>query len=156
MVTLAILAIVAAIAIPAYDSYITESKRTAARSNAEPLRLALENYWLDNGSYPAFAGNTAKWDPTDNNARTLQTGGTPPLGWQPSGDEDQFIYTVTTDNATNSWSILVESVSNSNIWARIDKTASGRMVSCYDDTSGVANPNAPCPGAAGSGAGSAP
>jgi type IV pilus assembly protein PilE len=142
MIVIAILAILSAIAIPAYNGYMLESKRAAARSNAEPLRLALESYWLDNGTYPAFTGGEANWDP--NGTKTLETEGSPALNWHPSGDEDQYIYTV--DVNGDSWGILVENKNDDTAWARVQKGADGRMSSCYDDTDGATTGACPAAG----------
>ena len=84
MVAVAIIAIVAAIAIPSYTGYITTSRNAAARANIEPLRLALEDHWLDNGTYVA-----GTWDPSG--AQTLESGA---MGWSPDGDDDKFVYIV--------------------------------------------------------------
>ena len=91
MIAVAIIAILAGIAIPAYNNYIREARLGSARMNVEPLRLALEDHWLDNGSYTAY--NNLKWDPKTN-VTTLAG-----VGWRPDGDDDQFSYTVT-GNAT--------------------------------------------------------
>lgn len=91
MVTIGILAVLAAIAIPAYNGYITTSRQGAARANLEPLRLAEEDYWLDNGTYVAGV-----WVPTG--SKTLETG---VLGWRPDGDDDKFDYAVTVSGADN-------------------------------------------------------
>ncbi len=93
IVTVGILAILAAIAIPAYNGYIATARQGAAESNLDPLRLAEEDYWLDNGTY--IAGN---WIP--GGSKTLETGN---LGWKPDGDDNKFNYQVTisgTDTTT--------------------------------------------------------
>ena len=51
MVTLAILGVLAAIAIPAYNGYITTAKMTEAENNLAALRLAEEEYYLENNAY---------------------------------------------------------------------------------------------------------
>ncbi len=85
MITLAILAILTAIAVPAYQGYISESRMTEARNNVAALKLAEEEYYLENNAY--FAGaDTA----------TLQTssGGL----WKATGDDKgnvNFDYAVT-------------------------------------------------------------
>ncbi len=100
VIAMAILAIIAAIAIPAYNGYISQSRISAAAANLEPLRLAEEDYWLDNGTYVA-----GSWDP--DGSKTLETGA---LGWKPDGDENNFTYTVTagsTGDIKTSYSITV-------------------------------------------------
>ncbi len=92
MIAVAILAIITGIAIPLYSGYIKESKLGAARANVEPLRTALEDYWLDNGTYTDDASTATRdevWEP--NGTKTLESG---TLGWKPEGDNDKFIYVV--------------------------------------------------------------
>ncbi len=135
MIVVAILSILGAIAIPAYNGYLYESKLATARANVEPLRLALESHWLDNGSYADFDGLV--WDPSG--AQTLDAD---PTNWHPSGDEGQYKYTVDAD--ADNWGVLVENVNDGRAWARVEKGGSGNMTSCYGDTDG-ATTNA-CPG----------
>lgn len=100
MITVAILVVIAGIAIPAYNGYIREARLSAARANLEPLRVALEDYRIDNNTY--LAGS---WDPSGN--KTLQTGA---LGWKPDGDEGQYVYSVSAagnGSITNSYTITV-------------------------------------------------
>ena len=97
MITLAVLTVLAGIAIPAYNGYIRETRLATARTNIEPLRIALEDFWLENSTY----GNTDGTDRAEvwvpNGANTLTSGS---LGWKPDGDEDQFNYSVIA-NATS-------------------------------------------------------
>jgi type IV pilus assembly protein PilE len=51
MVVTAIIAILAAIAVPAYDSYITRGKITEATSNLGGLRVQMEQFYQDNRKY---------------------------------------------------------------------------------------------------------
>lgn len=51
LITLAILGILAAIAIPAYNGYITTAKMSEAQNNLSALRLAEEENFLENNSY---------------------------------------------------------------------------------------------------------
>jgi Tfp pilus assembly protein PilE len=98
----AVLAIIVGIAIPAYEGYIREARLGVARSNAEPLQIALEDYWLDNGTFADVDGD--EWDPTDG-TETLLTGD---LKWEPEGDEDKIIYAVSA--GTNTYTITVTHV----------------------------------------------
>jgi len=94
MIAVAILAIIAAIAIPAYNGYITEARSGAARANLENLRLAVEDYFLDNGSYAALNGD--QW--LFSGAKTLTT---EELGWAPERpSEHRFDYAVTAGATT--------------------------------------------------------
>ncbi len=51
LITMAILGILAAIAIPAYNGYITTAKMSEAQNNLAALRLAEEEYFLENNAY---------------------------------------------------------------------------------------------------------
>ena len=63
LITLAILGIVTAIAIPAYNGYITTAKMTEAQNNLAALRLAQEEFFLENNRY--FTGATTAAIATD-------------------------------------------------------------------------------------------
>lgn len=87
LIAVAVIAILSAIAIPAYEGYITSSRQNTARINARTLALFMENYYERQcdtgactykigtasppysyvpGSTPAWA-NQLGWDPTDGN-----------------------------------------------------------------------------------------
>jgi type IV pilus assembly protein PilE len=120
MVTIAVLAVIAALALPAYTGYIKESQLGAARMNADSLRLYLEDYRLDNGTY--IVGGDTSYDKNE-----LETN----FGWRPDGDKAQYSYAVTA--GTNTWSITIEHLSSGN-WIRCED----RMNSCCDiDTAGA-------------------
>jgi len=51
MVTVAIIAILAAVALPSYTAYITRSKLAEATSNLLAMRTKMEQYYQDNRSY---------------------------------------------------------------------------------------------------------
>jgi type IV pilus assembly protein PilE len=53
MITVAIVAIIAAVALPNYTDYVTRSKIVEAKTNLSDMRTRLEQYFLDNRSYPA-------------------------------------------------------------------------------------------------------
>ena len=59
MVTLAILGVITAIAIPAYTGYITTAKMTEGRNNLAALRLAQEEFFLENNNYFQATGWSA-------------------------------------------------------------------------------------------------
>lgn len=90
MIVAAILGILAMIAIPAYQGYIATGRQATARANIEPLRIAIEDYRLDNMAAGYTALNGLKWEP--GGTKTLETG---VLGWKPDGDRDEFNYAVT-------------------------------------------------------------
>ena len=53
MITVAIVAILAAVALPSYTDYVTRSKIVEATSSLTDMRMRLEQYFLDNRQYPA-------------------------------------------------------------------------------------------------------
>ncbi len=59
LLVIAILAILAAIAIPTYLGERTKAARTEAQTNLTSLRLILEQYYAENGCYYKSGGNCA-------------------------------------------------------------------------------------------------
>jgi prepilin-type N-terminal cleavage/methylation domain-containing protein len=72
LVTLAILAILAAIAYPMYTGYMTGSKRTEAKTNLQSLRLLIEQYYAENGKYcPDASCNSKTYTYTEDDSGTI-------------------------------------------------------------------------------------
>ncbi len=94
MITIAILSIIVAIAIPAYNGYVREARLTSARINIEPLRLALEDHWLDNGAFVQ-----GEWIPGQSGNQTLADSNV--LGWHPDGDKGKYDYSVSFVGGSN-------------------------------------------------------
>lgn len=68
MITVAIVAILASIALPAYNDYITRGRLTEAISNLADMRVKLEQFFQDNRTYVgACAANTVAPLPTGQN-----------------------------------------------------------------------------------------
>ncbi len=115
MIVVAILAILAGIAIPTYNGYVSQSRISSARANVEPLRLALEDYWLNNGQFVADGTNANwVWNPLTG-VRTLQTG---PLNWTPDpNDSNNYIYDVTVANVSgvNTYNITVTHIDGGSV-----------------------------------------
>jgi len=118
MVVIAIISVIAAIAIPAYNGYITETRLGVARVNADSIRLFLEDFQLDNGTYKA-GGNTS-FDTAALNAS---------FNWTPDGDGGAYDYAVI-NVTTNSYDILV--THDDGDWIR----CVNRMNSCCDSRGG--------------------
>jgi type IV pilus assembly protein PilE len=57
MVVGVIVAVLAAVALPSYADYIQRSKISEAITNLSDMRTRLEQFYLDNRSYPAAPGN---------------------------------------------------------------------------------------------------
>jgi len=84
MITAAVMAMLAAIAIPSYNGYIDSSKHGAALTNAELMQPFVDNYFYENGTY--LAGT---YDP-GGDVTTLPNA----FGWRPDGDNNQYRYNV--------------------------------------------------------------
>ena len=95
MIVIAILAIVSAVAIPAYTGYMTTARMTEAKNNIAALRLAEEEYFLENNDYFYKEGTNAQL--------STASGGL----WTATGSEGvvNFTYTIS-DSGGNSYSIL--------------------------------------------------
>ena len=53
MITVAVIAIIAAVALPSYFDYVTRSRLVEARANLADMRTRMEQFFLDNRTYPA-------------------------------------------------------------------------------------------------------
>ena len=93
MVTIVIVAILAAIAVPSYQQYIMRGKITEATSNLSSVRLQLEKYYADNRNYGTTgAGTCGVAVPTGANARYFTITCTP---GSPDAGGGYQTYTVT-------------------------------------------------------------
>jgi len=126
MIAVAILAIVSAIAIPAYNGYTREARLGAARVNADSIRIFLEDFQLDNGTYKAGGNTTFTTAQLDTH-----------FNWKPDGDNGVFSYSVV-NVTTNSYDILVEHTASGD-WVRCEN----RMNNCCDGK--AADSSAACP-----------
>ena len=52
MIVVAIIGILAAVAIPAYQDYVIKAKLSKVQSTLDPVKLALAMYFQENGSFP--------------------------------------------------------------------------------------------------------
>lgn len=93
MIVIAILAIVSAIAIPAYNGYITSARMSEAKNNISALKLAQEEYFLENNDY--FDGTSA----ADLNTNS---GGL----WTVAGGEGGVNFTYNVSTTATGYSIL--------------------------------------------------
>ena len=59
MITVAVIAILAAVALPNYIEYVTRSKLVEAKTNLSDMRTRLEQYFLDNRTYPGSCADYA-------------------------------------------------------------------------------------------------
>jgi len=59
MIVVAIIGILAAVAIPAYQDYVTKAKLSKAQATLAPLKTALGVYAQENGKYPVSVATSA-------------------------------------------------------------------------------------------------
>ena len=92
MVTVAIIGILAAIAVPSYSEYIKQTHLNTAEQKAVHLQMLLNDYWEDNETY--VSGNDTAlqaklgWHTGDNNITSKVEAGS-------AGIETSFIITIT-------------------------------------------------------------
>lgn len=94
MIAMGVLAVVAAIAIPAYNGYIAESRKTEGWNNLAAIKLAQEEYFLENNRY----------FPDTDGATVSTTANTLSAYWQPNEtiDNDRnFNYSVYTSSGND-------------------------------------------------------
>ena len=87
----AVIAILAAVAIPTYNGYITTSRENTAIANALSIKPYLEEFYLETGSY--IKGSDTSYDRADLTSY---------FGWSADLDDD-WTYTVTA--SVDNWSI---------------------------------------------------
>lgn len=85
----ALIAILAAIALPAYNGYVNRSKIKTAQADLVALSLNFENYYQRKLAYP-----------TTNYANTAAMKGAFP-GWSPASNSAEFTFASTGSSATD-------------------------------------------------------
>ena len=95
MITVGIIAVLAAFALPAYNAYITTAEQGQLISNMETMAVFQEDFLLRNGSYAVNLANNAAIEAA--------------IGWEPRADDgitysiaagDGSTYSVTATNAS--------------------------------------------------------
>ena len=129
MVTVAVVAVITAIAVPAYRGYIKEGHFATMRSTMDGMRTVVEEFRLENGSYiPGGYGAGSQISNADI---------TSAFGWQPSGDIGNYLFTVAVQsNSYDIWGTF----SAGDVWVRCDN----RFSNCCDSDGGGAATSA-CP-----------
>ncbi|HEX8592782.1 MAG TPA: prepilin-type N-terminal cleavage/methylation domain-containing protein [Pseudomonas sp.] len=98
LVTIAIVGILASIALPAYDSYVTKSKLKSAQADLVALSLVLENRFQRQLVYPTTtASSTAETKCVSATGTTSCTAAA--SAWLPS-QADSFTYKIVTATTT--------------------------------------------------------
>ena len=113
MITIAIIGILSAIALPAYNGYIETSQMGTAKQNAVSLAGFEDTYFYENDTY--LAGTYVPGGTDDLTAA---------LEWKPSGDNDKFKYVVaagTCGDITQCYSITVSHISNATITQTVSR-----------------------------------
>jgi len=90
MIAVAIIGLLAGIAIPSYNSYITSTAESVGRHNIDTLRIFEENYRIEFGSYLSGVHTAGS---ASSNLTTV-------LKWNPD-DNDVYTYTVTAGSTGN-------------------------------------------------------
>lgn len=106
VITVAIIAVVSAIAIPAYNGYIETARMTEAKNNIAALKLAEEEFFLENNTY--FHNNS------DNNNGNLETNS---QGlWKATGGEGGAInFNYSVSSSSTSFSIIATGKSGTRV-----------------------------------------
>lgn len=100
MIAIAIIGILAAIALPAYNNYLQTAREGVLLNNVSTMRIFQEDFRLRTGNYSAFT-----FDP-DSPADT-------PIGWRPDDDGNGVTYVVTVDG--NSYTVVATDESGTSI-----------------------------------------
>jgi prepilin-type N-terminal cleavage/methylation domain-containing protein len=129
MIAMAVLAVVASIAVPAYVGYISTARLNTMEYNMRSLRALLEDERLETGSY-GTVGATLVESTTDSDLSG------PPYRWEPDSNLSEYSFTVSivSVNTYDAWAIHTPS----GTWRRCDN----RMSVCCDGSD--ATPTA-CP-----------
>ncbi len=112
MVTVGIVGILAAVALPSYNAYIKTSLTGAAAANGANLAIFLDSFFYENESY--LEGS---YVPPSTDTLTAE------LGWQPQ-DDDNFSYVITagsTSSIDTSYKLTVTYIEDPSITAVIER-----------------------------------
>ncbi len=94
MITIAILGIITAVAIPAYNGYLTTARMAEAKNNIAALKLAEEEYYLENNDY--------FYDTSDDNDNLADASGNL---WTATGSDNGVNFTYTISGSGNAYTI---------------------------------------------------
>lgn len=125
MVTVAIIAILAAIALPSYSDYLIRGNITEATSNLADFRVRLEQWYQDNRAYngTALAAHPCNNPPTAAHfsftctPAAALTATTYTLSATGSGNMNGFVYTIDQSNVRATTGAPTGWTSNAACWA---------------------------------------
>lgn len=96
MITVAIIGILAAIALPAYSNYVIRGKLVAMTNTLAAARTAMEQYFLDNRTYLSTGtGSTAVTSPCSDTATWVKSWGAYTLSCSPAPTATTYTLVVT-------------------------------------------------------------
>lgn len=122
MITVAIVAILASVALPAYNDYLLRGRLAEAHGELVAMRARLETYFLDNRTYvgACAAGTVAPLPTTGRFAYSCPTLTGTTYVVQASGVAAQgtggFTYTINQDNARATTSVPAGWTANATCW----------------------------------------
>jgi prepilin-type N-terminal cleavage/methylation domain-containing protein len=124
MIVIAIIAIIGAIAVPAYQGYVRESRLSAMRMNLDTLRIAVEAFRLDR--------TNANYGPTQ--AYNTVAAVSNMFGWKP--DSNAYAYAVSITSAAEPTYRLCAARNDTgaatDTWIRCTRAAGGTY-SCFEE-----------------------
>ncbi len=111
MVTVAIIAILAAIAVPSYQNYVISGKIPQATNNLASMRVKLEQYFQDNRTYvgACMTGTIAPLPTADNFTYSCPTLTATTFTVQAAGNGSMSGFTYTIDESNNKTTTAVPS-----------------------------------------------
>ena len=88
MIVVAIIGILAAVAIPAYQDYVVKAKLSKVQSTLDPIKTAMSLFYQENGGFPVGTETTTAASPTV---------ASPPDLWSSIGIQSGLAPTIPTD-----------------------------------------------------------
>jgi type IV pilus assembly protein PilE len=119
LVVVAIVALLASIALPAYTEYVTRGRLTEAQSGLQSRRVELEQFFQDNRTY---VGYNCAANPTENFAFSCTTQTATAYVLQADGQAgtsvDAFVFTLDQDNARATTGAPADWQTSATCWVR--------------------------------------
>jgi type IV pilus assembly protein PilE len=133
MIVVAIVAILAAVALPAYGDYVRRGQLPEAFSGMADLRVKMEQYYQDNRSYGSNGGNCADVStPTwAQNTPTLTYGGSQNFGFTCAVTNGGQGYTITATGAAGRATGHVFTITHANVRATTEFKGNTLNAPCW-------------------------